>query len=110
MTLDLIKSRFYNRATSETTKTEPKTLIKLHFVNKDMDMINISKIINDKNVEKNLLAHFNKSEQISTVYTLTKTIRSKIFNHKEFLKTLNTKNILHNMSNLSPLSLPVFSL
>ena len=52
ITLDLIKSRFYNRATSETTKTERKTLIKLHFVSKDMNMINISKIINDKNVEK----------------------------------------------------------
>ena len=34
-------------------------------------------------------------------YILTKTIRSKIFNHKELdTKTLNTKNILDNMNNL----------
>ena len=39
-------------------------------------------------------------KQISTVYTLTKIIRSKIFNHKEFLKTLDTKDILDNMNNL----------
>ena len=100
MTLDFIESRIYNPTASKTTKTKPKNLIKLHFVNKDMDMINISKIINDKNVKKNLPTQFNKTEQISTVYTLTKTIRSKIFNHKEFIKTLDTKDILDDMSNL----------
>ena len=63
-------------------------------------MTNISKIINDKNVKKNLPTQFNKIEQISTIYTLTKTIRSKIFNHKEFIKTLDTMDILDNMKNL----------
>ena len=43
---------------------------------------------------------FNKTEQISTVYTLTKTIQCKIFNHKEFIKTVDTKDILDNMNNL----------
>ena len=46
-------------------------------------MIKISKIINDKSVKKNLPAQFNKTEQILTVFTLTKTMQSKIFNHKE---------------------------
>ena len=64
-------------------------------------MINISKIINDKNVKKNLPTQFNKTEQISTVYTLTKTIASKIFNHIEFIKTLDTKDILGNMNNIT---------
>ena len=100
MTLDLIESRIYNPPAPKTTKTKPKNLIKLHFVNKGMDMINISKIINDKNVKKSLPTQFNKTEQISTVYTLTKTIRSKIFNHKEFIKTLDTKDILKNMNKL----------
>ena len=65
-----------------------------------MGMINISKIIIDKNVKKNLPTQFSKTEQISTGYTLTKTLRSKIFNHKEFTMTLNTKDILENMKNL----------
>ena len=63
-------------------------------------MINISKIINDKNVKKILPTQFNKTEENSTVYKLTKTIRSKIINHKEFIKTLDTKDILDNMNNL----------
>ena len=71
MTLDLIESRIYNPPTSKNTKTKPKNLIKLHFVNKGMDMINISKIINDKNVKKSLPTQFNKTEQISTVYKST---------------------------------------
>ena len=100
MILDLIESRIYNPPASKTPKTKPKNLIKLHFVNEGMDIINISKIINDKNVKKSLPTQFNKTEQISTVYTLTKTIRSKIFNHKDFIKTLDTNDILDNLNNL----------
>ena len=100
MTLDLFESRIYNPLASKIIKTKPKHLIKLHFVNKGMDTINISNLINDKNKKKNLPTPFNKTEKISTVYTLNKTIRSKIFNLKEFIKTLDTKDILDNMNNL----------
>ena len=37
-------------------------------------------------MKKNLPTQFNKTEQISTVYALTKTIQCKIFNRKEFLR------------------------
>ena len=73
MAFDLIESRIYNPPASR-TKTKPKNLIKLHFLNKDSDMIDLSRITNDKNVKKNLPTHFNKTEQISTVCTLTETI------------------------------------
>ena len=44
MTLDLIESRIYNAAASKTTKTKPNqtTLLRLNFVNKGMDIININ--------------------------------------------------------------------
>ena len=48
MTLDSIESRIYNPPASKTSKTKPKNLIKIHFVNRGMDMRNISKIKNDK--------------------------------------------------------------
>ena len=92
--------RIYNPPALKTTKTKPKKRIMLHFVNKGMDRINTSKIIYNKNVKKNLPTQFNKTEQISTVYALTKAMRSKIFNHKEFIKTLDTKDILDNINNL----------
>ena len=63
MTMDLLESRIYNPPASKTTKTKPKNLIKLHFVNKDMDMINITKIINDKTVKKNNSTKQNKFQQ-----------------------------------------------
>ena len=47
-----------------------------------------------------LPTQFNKTKQISAVYTLTKTIRPKIFNHQEFKKILDNKSILDNMNNL----------
>ena len=61
MTLGLIEYRIYNPPASKTTKTKPKNLIKLHFANKGIDMINIHKVINDKNVNKKLLTQFNKT-------------------------------------------------
>ena len=64
MSLDLIKSRTYNPLISKNTKTKPKNLITLHYVNKGMEMVNISKIINDKNMKKNLPTQFNKIEQM----------------------------------------------
>ena len=81
MTLDLTESRIYNSPASKPYKTKPNNLIKLHLAKKGMHMINISKIINDRNVKKNVPLQFNKTEQISTVYTLTKVIQSKIFNY-----------------------------
>ena len=71
MTLDLIESRIYNPPASKTTKTKPKNLIKLHFVNKGMGMINISKIINDKNVKKSLPTQFNKTTNFNSIYIKT---------------------------------------
>ena len=78
MTMDLLESRIYNPPASKTTKTKPKNLIKLQFANKGIDMINIGKIINYKNVNKKLPTQFNKTEQVSIVYTVTKTIQSTI--------------------------------
>ena len=65
MTLELIESCMYNSPVSKTTKTKPKNLIKTQFVIKGMDMINITKIINDKNVKQNLSAQldFNSIKQ-----------------------------------------------
>ena len=51
-------------------------------------------------MKKSLPTQFNKTEQISTVYTLTKVIQSKIFSDREFIKTLDTKNILDNVKNM----------
>ena len=42
-------------------------------------------------MNKNVPTQFSKTE-----YALTKTRRSKIFNHKGFRKTLDTKDILDN--------------
>ena len=100
MILDLMESRSCNPPASKTNKAKSKNLIKLQFVKSSVDVISISKILNNKNVRKNLPTQLNKTEQISTVYTLNKTIRSKIFNHQEFIKTVDTKDILDNIKKL----------
>ena len=68
MTLGVIESRIYDPIASKNAKSKLEKLINLHLVNKGMDMINISKIINHKNVKENLPSQFSKTEQISAVY------------------------------------------
>ena len=92
MTLDLLESRIQNPPASKTTKTKPKNLTRLHFVNKGMDIINITKIINNKNVKKNLPTQFNKTEQILAVNALKQ--------YGVRYLTIDTKDILYNMKNL----------
>ena len=55
----------YNPAAPKTNKIKPKNLINIQFVNKGMDMINITKIINDENVKENLPTKltFNSTKQ-----------------------------------------------
>ena len=49
-------------------------------------------------MKKNLPTQFNKNRtNLNSI--LTKTIRSKISNHKEFIKALDTKDILDNTNN-----------
>ena len=71
MTLDLSEYKIYNPPALKTTKTKPKNIIHLHFVNKAINVINISKIVHDKKGKKNLPTQFNKTEQTVTVYVLT---------------------------------------
>ena len=63
-------------------------------------MINISKIKNDKNVKKNLPTQFNTKQNKFQQYIHQLKLCSKIFNHKEFKKKLDTKNILGNIHSL----------
>ena len=62
ISLDLIESIIYNPPASKTTKSKPNSL------NKGMNMINNSKIINDKNVKKNVYTQFSKTINFNSIY------------------------------------------
>ena len=62
MTLNLIESRIYDSPVSKANEPKKK-IIKLRFVNKDTDIINISKIINDQNLKKNYLNNSTKQKK-----------------------------------------------
>ena len=63
MTLNLIESRIYDSPVSKANEPKKKKIIKLRFVNKDTDIINISKIINDQNLKKNYLNNSTKQKK-----------------------------------------------
>ena len=78
MTSDLSEPRIYNSPASKTIKTIPKNLHEIKLFKQSIGMISISKIINDKNLKKSFPTQFNKTEELSIIYTLNKTIRSNI--------------------------------
>ena len=63
MTLNLIESRIYDSPVPKANEPKKKKIIKLRFVNKDTDIINISKIINDQNLKKNYLNNSTKQKK-----------------------------------------------
>ena len=64
MTLHLSESKIYNPPALKTTKTKPKNIIHLHFANKAIDVINISKIVHDKTGKKTYLHNSTKKSKL----------------------------------------------
>lgn len=60
--------------------------------NKGLDTINLSNILNHKNVTPKIPPYFNNQSTPLISYTYTKSIASKIFNYKETLHDLDTKD------------------
>ena len=74
-------------------KPPPSNCCHIKFNNKAMDFINIHKIIRDKRVI-NSLPHEVRNDIPTVIYQLTDSIRSKLFNYKEFVQTLDVDSFL----------------
>ena len=86
--LDIICTKIY-KTPPKNVKNKPANILSIFFHNKSLDYINISKIINDPMVLAKLPLEFNKINNPTVVYRLTKGIRNKIFNYKPFISELD---------------------
>ena len=69
-------------------KTVPSNRCHITFDNKAVDFINVQRIFREKEVV-DLLPHDLKGDIPMVVYKLTDTIRSKLFNYKDFVQSLD---------------------
>jgi len=100
MALDIIESKLFKPRKPQKQKSIPKYKVNIEFVNKALDFINLPQILRSKNIKNNSPLLMEETDVPMVVYSLSQTIRSKVFNYKKFVSNLdldlfsrNTKSI-----------------
>ena len=84
---------------SDLLSTDAKThFIKLDFINKGIDTVNVPSILRSKSVTETVPTYFKEKEPLIISYTYTKTIASKIFNFSSTLLDLDCHQFHNNPS------------
>ena len=88
--LDTAQYRLFRSAPSDLLSTDAKKhFIKLDFINKGIDAVNLPSILRSKSVTETVPTYFKEKEPPVISYTYTKTIASKIFNFSSTLSDLD---------------------
>ena len=92
--LDIISARLdISFHDNQPHKYVPKYRCNISFCNKGIDFVNLPRLLNDNDLLKSLPHSFhNKAPMV--VYDLCKTIRSKIFNYKQTIQSLDVESFL----------------
>ena len=85
--LDIIETKLYRPEKPKPKKQIPKSILKILFDNKSLDFINLQRIINLDDVVSTFPKKMKDMNPV-IVYTLKPSIRSKIFNYKEFISNI----------------------
>ena len=94
MALDIIETKLFKEPKEIIKKSIPKYRRNLTFKSKAFDFINLPKILRSKEVCDNLPSNFNISDIPIVVYNLNPSVRSTLFNYKQFVLHLNTDEFL----------------
>ena len=92
--LDIVKSKIGKPPSPRASnKSAPTNRCHISFNNKALDFININRILKSKDVVNTLPINL-RSDSPTVVYQLTDTIRSKLFNYKEFVQSIDVDAFL----------------
>ena len=94
MALHIIETKLFKEPKETIKKYIPKYRCNLTFKSKAFDFINLPKMLKWKEVCDNLPSNFNISDFPMVVYNLNPSIRSILFNYKQFVLHLNTDEFL----------------
>mgnify|MGYP001792462320 CR=1 FL=1 len=86
--LDIIECKLYKKEPPKPKKQVPKSILKVLFQNKGLDFINFQKIINMDDVISNLPKKMKDLNPV-IIHTLKPSIRSKVFNYKDFTNSID---------------------
>ena len=83
--LDLIESKIYKPPKIKEKRPSPENICNVHFSNKGIEAINLTAILNHKDVVSCLPSGISKFDPPTVVYNLSRPINSKIFNFNKFV-------------------------
>ena len=96
--LDIIQAKIGKPADpSPSSKSPPSNCCHIKFDNKALDFINLNKIFKDKQVRDALPRNL-RDDVPTVVYQLTSSIRSKIFNYKKFVQSIEVDKFIQDNS------------
>ena len=99
--LDHIEYKIYKPKPVKVKKQPPKNILKVLFTSKAIDFINLPKILRSPEVIKFLPSEYNSDDSPMVVYKLSDPIRSKIFNYKACVESIDVNEFL-NMPEIYP--------
>ena len=91
---DVAQFRLFKPVKSEPLHNDDRKFIHIPFSNKGIDAINISNILHRQKVLSKVPPYFKNQSVPIVSYSYTKTIGSRIFNHKKTLQNLNIEEYL----------------
>ena len=93
---DVASFRLFKPVRSEPLHDNNRKFLHIPFANKGIDAINISNILNRKEVVKEIPPYFKNQSVPIVSYSYTNSIGRKIFNYKEALQDINIEEYLKN--------------
>jgi hypothetical protein len=95
---DVASFRLSKPVRSEPLHDNNRKFLHIPFANKGIDAINISNILNRKEVVKEISPYFKNQSVPIVSYSYTNSIGCKIFNYKEALQEINIKETIRAVS------------
>ena len=87
--IDTIESKIYKPPPLKPSKQKPSSIIKIQFLNKGIEMINVPRLLHSPSLASTFPKQAGCYKAPTVVYKLEDTIRSSIFNFNHFVKTLD---------------------
>ena len=98
--LDIIESKLYKPPPEIMKKSVPKYKVNVNFSSKALDFINLTRILRSKASQDHLPAYVSKNDIPMVIYSLSKPIRSQLFNYHKFVSELALESFVNNMESV----------
>ena len=94
--LDISHYRLFKFVKSDVPAEKPKHFIKMEFLHKRIDAINLRQLLRSQSVMDKIPAYFKDKEPPVVSYQYTNTVASRLFNFSSTLSNLDITNYLSN--------------